>query len=40
LLDKKPGKSQQVARRKAFRAAATESAQRLRTTRSPVHFVA
>jgi hypothetical protein len=34
LLDKKPGKSQQVARRKAFRAAATESAQRLRTTRA------
>lgn len=34
LLDKKPGKSQHIARRKAFRAAATESAQRLRTVRA------
>lgn len=34
LLDKKPGKSQRIARRQAFRTAAAESAQRLRTTRA------
>lgn len=34
LLDKKPGKSQRIARRQAFRTAAAESAQRQRTMRA------
>ncbi|MBP7253813.1 MAG: hypothetical protein KBA75_10070 [Alphaproteobacteria bacterium] len=34
FLDRKPGKSQQAARRKAFRAASAEAATRLQTTRA------